>query len=225
MKTLLRRWSNSFLDEVQIVLAVMLAYLFTFALVNFGILVLQNHLVIGGGEGVFFASLAPSHGPRPGVVGRRRGRPRPPRASVVAAPPVVEAVLGAFLPASPRRRRGGRRRPRGEKVCGRPRRSENGRPGGIAHGRPRRDKDGRPPGGSWRRSHATGRGVRAAAAKQGRPAATVRGRRRNKGPAAPGGSHAAGHGGRRYAAGRGGVRTAGRGGDPAGRAGGTAAAE
>ena len=57
MKTLLRRWSNSFLDEVQIVLAVMLAYLFTFALVNFGILVLQNHLVIGGGEGVFFASL------------------------------------------------------------------------------------------------------------------------------------------------------------------------
>ena len=57
MKTLLRRWANSFLDEVQIVLAVMLAYLFTFALVNFGILVLQNLLVIGGGEGVFFASL------------------------------------------------------------------------------------------------------------------------------------------------------------------------
>ena len=177
------------------------------------------------GRGAFFASLAPSHGPRPGVVGRRRGRPCPPRASVVAAPPVVEAVLGAFLPASPRCRRGGRRRPWGEKVCGRPRQSENGRPGGIARGRPQRDKDGRPPGGSWRRLHATGRGVRAAAAKQRRPAATVRGRRRNKGPAAPGGSYAAGHGGRRYAAGRGGVRTAGRGGDPAGRAGGTAATE
>ena len=52
-----------------------------------------------------------------------------------------------------------------EKVCGRPQWSESGRPGGFANRRPRQDKDGRPPGGSWRRSHATGRGVRAAASK------------------------------------------------------------
>ena len=43
-----------------------------------------------------FASLATLHGPRPGAVGQRRRRPRPPRASVITAPPVVEAVLGAF---------------------------------------------------------------------------------------------------------------------------------
>ena len=61
------------------------------------------------GRGAFFASLTPSHGPRQGVVGRHRGSPCPPRVSVVAAPPVVEAVLSAFLSASPRRRRGGSR--------------------------------------------------------------------------------------------------------------------
>ena len=162
-----------------------------------------------GGEGTQSAA---AMGRGPGVVGRRRARPRPPRALVIIAPPVVETILGAFLPASPHRRRGGRRRPRGEKARGRRRRSEDGRPGGIAHGRPRQDKDGQPLGGYWRRSHANGRGMRAAAAKQGRPAATVRDRRQNKGPAATGGSHTAGHGGRRYAAGHGGVRTADRGG-------------
>ena len=36
------------------------------------------------------------YGIRPGAVERCRGRPLPPRASVVAAQPVVEAVLGAF---------------------------------------------------------------------------------------------------------------------------------
>ena len=164
-------------------------------------------------------------GPRPGAVGRRRGRSRSPQASVVAAPPVVEAVLSVFSSASPCRRRKGKRRPRREKVRdqprggivhgrsqqdkdGRPRGDSTGRGRGAAAtgGRPRRNEDGRPRGGSWRRSHATGRGMRAVAAKQGRLAA----------------EQGAGRGmwiacgrprGRRYAAGRGGRRTAGRRGD------------
>ena len=123
----------------------------------------------------------------------------------------------------------------GDATC-RGRRRTAGR-GGIVHSQQRRNKDGRPRGGSWRRSHATDRGMRTAATEQGWQAAIVRGRPRSKGPAAGGGSYAAGRKRRRYAAalggtrtagsgggsykaGRGKMRTAGHGGDPTGRRGG-----